>query len=83
VPADIDFIYNPETNELICKSSSNEIVDWQWTYMRTILLENKWIITPVYVSIVIIHTYTLTVSFSDGNTKSKTQKLFDCSYPYQ
>lgn len=78
--ADIDFIYNVETGEFVGKSSAPNIYAWLWTFSNGTKLGQ--VVKHQLPVVEIMSTITLTISFTDGSTKSKTQRLFDCGYPF-
>jgi PKD repeat protein len=78
--AEIDFIYKKETNELIGKSSAPNIYSWQWSFNNG--TESGQVIVHTFPMIEVYNIVTLTVSFTDGSTKSLTQRIFPSGYPF-
>jgi PKD repeat protein len=78
--ADIDFIYNIQTGEFIGKSSASNIYAWHWKFSNGEkpgqIVKHQ---LPVNETMSFV---TLTISFLDGSSISKTQRLIDCGYPY-
>jgi PKD repeat protein len=80
--ADIDFIYNIQTGEFVGKSSLSDVEEWLWTFSNG--TETGQVVKHHFEIIEISHKATLTVKYKeDHSTKSKTQRLIDCGYPFR
>lgn len=78
---EIDFSYDPTQNKFTGQASGNP-TGWSWKFMNTPTTQPGQVVTHVLnTGVIIINEVTLTVTYSTGS-KSKTQRIFNCGYPF-
>ena len=76
--AELDFTYYPATNKFTGISSADNISSWHWDFHDGTTKQGQ-IVTHSLSSVYVVYTVTLTITI-DGNTKSKTQRIYHCGY---